>query len=163
MNVNQLLVLLCMGLLTMSIEGCGPRYVTTKNYLPPMSSAGMKCKYDADYAKLQCEKTSKEKFDVCRKEAEREAHYHYEGAMREYHWAEREFQRCRANSEDGSSCPRLPQPPRFENFVNLRPCGQEVSYQEAKCGEEYDILYQRCGGVVQSETRCVSRCDKEKK
>jgi hypothetical protein len=171
------------------LPACGPRYETVKLYTPPEAMVGQDCLEAVEDARYACEEEALAKTASCVSEAKREGRKLYQEALldhkqdlEDYYAAKQKYEQTRAKYEDCLARSDTPafdfgcyqyeqimknleatsdEPERLNevDFVDMDHC-QGVQYTElATCEREYDSLYQRCGGLVKSETRCVARCD----
>ncbi len=113
-------------------SACGPIYNTEYRYVAPEGGEASACLERCDVSKKQCRVTADLRAENAQLRCERDARDDYE--------------RCLANAQGEagrSSCTR-------------RSCSR--SSDSGECKSDYDICFQACGGVINSERVCSFNC-----
>lgn len=116
------------------LTGCGPHYVTNYTYVKPDTPEGQACAFQCENAKLQCQHNEELKEMRCKDNEERNR---------------REYDICiNDKNKKKKDC--------------TLPLTQWCKTNDKRCTASYNSCYVNCGGLVNSETVCVSNCDKTK-
>lgn len=138
------------ALLALAVAGCGPQYRTFTNYEPPADDVGRDCALRCLDERRLCRRENDLGVQQCRIDAQKDAEEANLDLERDFRI---DLKRFRAGLYET--------PP--EKPAAVRPdygrCSREASGGEARCGQDFDLCYQTCGGRVIRETHCVANCD----
>lgn len=128
---------------TLFLLGCGPmppKYDTFHSYVPPKGSEAKSCLFQCTMTETQCEQIVQMRLDNC--------------TMR----SQTKYNACQVR-EQGV----------YDRCVNsgatgcyVAWCQQDQCTSSSSCKTKFNSCYSICGGVVNSETRCVANCDQPK-
>lgn len=124
-------------LLFLTFASCSPVFKTVYSYTPPTNDKGRSCVFQCENSKLQCEQLEDMRNERCQLQADRD------------------YDRCESRkrytykSNGKSEC--------IENCFCYR---QSCTVNYENCENRYRACYKICGGKVDSETVCVSNCEK---
>ena len=124
--------LLVLAFVLGGVSACGPVYHTDYAFRPPKSAEGRSCVFQCEQSRQQCRQIEDMQQDNCQNRS---------------YW---ENARC----EDDIRRRKGREPKWYE-------CGTDsCSADYDRCDDSYRSCYQSCGGEVQTNTYCVSGCEK---
>ena len=116
---------------------CSPVYKTNYSFTPPKTQTGKACIFQCENNKLQCEQLEEMRYERC------------------LFRADREYERCERNKRY-----RYKSDGKRECIENCWCSKGHCKVNKEICESRYRSCYQTCGGRVDSETICVSNCEK---
>lgn len=137
-------------LLPLSLAGCGPQYRTFTSYDPPVDQAGQHCISSCLDLKTLCRREKDLEVRQCRVDAREDAAERTRELERTFHL---ELARYAAGALE-----TLLQTPQAAS-PNYAACSRTDSQLESRCGGDFDICYQTCGGRITHATHCVANCE----
>jgi hypothetical protein len=136
--------------LLLALVGCGPRYRTYTNYEPPADENGRQCALRCMDDRRLCRREKDLQVRECRIDVQRIAEEANLDLERDFRL---DLKRYRAG--------RLDTPP--EKPASVQPdygqCTRQDSSLEGRCGGDFDLCYETCGGRIVRSTHCVANCE----
>lgn len=122
------------------LQGCAtPQYDTFHSYVPPKGAEAKSCLFQCSMTETQCEQLSQMRLDNCVARSQNK------------------YDACEAREQ--AVYDRCVNSGRQDCYKDW--CSQDECTASNTCKTKYNSCYSICGGIVNSETRCVANCDKE--
>lgn len=136
--------------LLLALVGCGPQYRTYTNYDPPADEIGRQCALRCMDERRLCRREKDLQVRQCRIDVQKDAEEASLDLERDFRL---DLKRYRAGMLDA--------PPEKPGSVqpDYGSCSRQDSSLEGRCGADFDLCYQTCGGSVTYQTHCVANCE----
>jgi hypothetical protein len=118
------------------LTSCSPVYQDFHTYTAPPTAEGKNCTLQCDALRLECERDADRSYQDCADRAQ---------------WA---YKNCLQSQKFGEDPTSKKQVCIANCSCSVNSCSRVSSY----CSVRYHECFSRCGGTVQTETRCVQRC-----